>query len=477
MMDLRRTRLILVVVIALLAFPANLLATGQTPVSSETQLYIGHATHLTARIPAEWSPISTFPYVYGNDHGLFSATPIMASTIEEACQENTLSPGATITKTTWNDMPACEIRSPEPFLFGLPAVGLVLTHPKPFSYQGQTISYISVSATPEHFDDILRTISFDLSGLSGPEIAHSILDLAEAHSLYRDMVDWDELRATADGVQSPGDVSPFIERSVIRTLAQVGDNHSFLLPPFDSEEENPFFEGTPSGEMRVPLGYINVPSVIGAASQDAYITGAHTTIAGLESQACGWIIDLRENFGGTTPTMIYALLPLLPEGDLYGSVYPSGTESWFGRQGDMLVYTSDDMTTPLALDVDVPFPSIENPDAPIAVLVGPRTMSAAEWTTIALSGRDNTRSFGQPTAGLTTGQYGIAMLDGSTLMLTTNAAIDTDGNVYTGKLQPDEWVTSQSRGGDAQGNDGTIVAAEKWLLSQPACQDVATPQP
>src|SRR5690606_40764843 len=75
------------------------------------------------------------------------------------------------------------------------------------------------------------------------------LDLAEAHSLYRDMVDWDELRATADGVQSPGDVSPFIERSVIRTLAQVGDNHSFLLPPFDSEEENPFFEDRKSTRL------------------------------------------------------------------------------------------------------------------------------------------------------------------------------------------------------------------------------------
>src|SRR5690606_19399768 len=92
-----------------------------------------------------------------------------------------------------------------------------------------------------------------------------------------------------------------------------------------------------------------------------------------------------------------------------------------------------------------------------------------------LTSRPNTRTFGQPTGGYTTGNVGLSLLDGSTLGLAGAAALDTDGNVYTGRIQPDEWNASRARVGAAQAMDGTIVAAEKWLLEQPGCQEAATP--
>jgi hypothetical protein len=48
----RLTRWFLVFALALLALPTSVLGTGQTPVSGDTQLYIGHSARLIADIPA-----------------------------------------------------------------------------------------------------------------------------------------------------------------------------------------------------------------------------------------------------------------------------------------------------------------------------------------------------------------------------------------------------------------------------------------
>lgn len=85
----------------------------------------------------------------------------------------------------------------------------------------------------------------------------------------------------------------------------------------------------------------------------------------------------------------------------------------------------------------------------------------------------NIRTFGQPTAGFTVGNQGLPLLDGTGLALASGASIDTEGNVYTGPIDPDMEIRSRARG-HALSNDDTIVAATEWLLQQPACHD-ATP--
>jgi hypothetical protein len=475
----RRSRWCLVVLVALLALPANLLALGQTPVSGETQLYIGHGARLTAQIPAGWEVMQRVYATYGDQDGLFGSNMMRGASLQEVCSVSANSWSSdgsfSIDETVWNDAPACEIVIPSSIIEGIPLSAMILTHPEPFNLLGEMVTYVEIFSTPEHLDEILSTVSFDLSDLTGPEITHSLLDTVEVHAFHNQGVKWDELRAAADDVASPNAVSPFNSNRLLAALSQAGDRHSFLRPEITLESGRNMFPGPPSGEMRGPLGYIEIPAGAPLPDELAYIEGGIDTVIELEPQACGWIIDLRDNVGGTVSIMLQPLLPFFPQGSMFGAVDAAGNREWIERDGNHMVVRSGDLVSPYLAATDMPFPDVANPHAPIAVLIGPGTTSAGELTLVALHGRENTRSFGQPTAGVPTFNIALPLLDGATLGLEVRASIDTDGNVYTGKLQPDEWVTSQSKGGDAQGKDGTIVAAEKWLLEQPACQDIATP--
>src|SRR5690606_27697121 len=157
--------------------------------------YIGHAARLTAQIPAEWGIEPTFGLAYGGQDGVFASTTMPQPTLPDACEASAfdLAPDReyTIDESLWNDAPACRIEVPFSKYGERALTSMVLTHPEPFNFHGETISYVAILATPEHFDTILATISFDLSGLTGPEIVHSVLNLAEAHSFFKDLVDWD----------------------------------------------------------------------------------------------------------------------------------------------------------------------------------------------------------------------------------------------------------------------------------------------
>ena len=81
-----------------------------------------------------------------------------------------------------------------------------------------------------------------------------------------------------------------------------------------------------------------------------------------------------------------------------------------------------------------------------------------EAIVVAFRGRPDTRSFGKPTAGLTTGVEGFRLADGAMLFLATSRFADRDGAVYDGPLPPDDLVL-----------DRPEDAALEWLLEQPAC--------
>jgi carboxyl-terminal processing protease len=401
---------------------------------------------------------------------------MLGETLSEVCSAASFDPSIeeiTFTDTTWNGEPACEVHPSESLINDLPTKGLILPHPVPFNFQGETISFVAVFATPEHFDAIVSTVSFHVGGLSASQIVHSVLDVVEVNSYYADGVDWEGLHAAANELGPMGEAGRFIEFELLPALRAEGDNHSFLMPNIDPGRGGSWPSGVevPSGEMRGSLGYIEIPSGALPGEMVPYVEAGIEVVTDLAPQACGWIIDLRGNTGGSVPIMVHPLLPFFPEGRLFGFEGGSGEESWILREGDRLVTDNGIQYGPM---VDTPLPELPNPDAPIAVLISDDTGSAGEYTLLTLMGRETTRTFGQSTGGYTTGNAGFTMLDGSMLALAGAAAMDVHGNVYTGKVEPDERIMSQSRGGGAQGNDDTILAAEAWLLSQPACQD-ATP--
>jgi C-terminal processing protease CtpA/Prc len=85
-----------------------------------------------------------------------------------------------------------------------------------------------------------------------------------------------------------------------------------------------------------------------------------------------------------------------------------------------------------------------------------------------LSGRQETRLFGEPTGGYTTSTRRYALFDGSELNLAEAAMLDRTGAEFPDGIQPDvvvatDWTTY---GTDA---DMVIAVARDWLLQQPSC--------
>jgi C-terminal processing protease CtpA/Prc len=99
--------------------------------------------------------------------------------------------------------------------------------------------------------------------------------------------------------------------------------------------------------------------------------------------------------------------------------------------------------------------------APVAVVMGAGTASSGEAVALAFRGQRGSRSFGQPSAGFSTGNRPTTLVDGTTLLLTHNVMTDRNGQGDGGRMQPDQATAS---------GPATLAAAQAWLLAQPACK-------
>ena len=94
-------------------------------------------------------------------------------------------------------------------------------------------------------------------------------------------------------------------------------------------------------------------------------------------------------------------------------------------------------------------------NAPVALLIGPRTSSSGEMTALAFIGRLKVRTFGAPSAGFTTANVPYPLSDGAFLLITETTVRDRSGKDYKGAIIPDEQVDMA----DAE------RAASAWLAS------------
>jgi C-terminal processing protease CtpA/Prc len=159
--------------------------------------------------------------------------------------------------------------------------------------------------------------------------------------------------------------------------------------------------------------------------------------------------------------MLVGVGPLLGDGEVGASVYPDGRRVpvWYrdgrGGFGD---YVQLLVVEPYRLAAE----------APVAILIGPATASAAEMLTVAFRGRNAAASFGAPTAGLTTGNKTFPLSDGAALILTVAAASDRTGRTYPDPIEPERAVDAEAGGGDA-----VRAAAAAWLESSRECAGTA----
>jgi carboxyl-terminal processing protease len=190
-----------------------------------------------------------------------------------------------------------------------------------------------------------------------------------------------------------------------------------------------------------------------------YVDGAQDAIRrAATSRTCGWVLDLRRDTGGSLPPMLTAVGPVLGDGKAVGYRGKDGVTTWFGYKDGASTYNGQpDRSQAASRPARLP-----RPRPPVAVLTSRLTGSAGEGIVMAFRGRPGARSFGEPTAGVPTGNSQHRLSDGAELYLTQGVGVDRTGRTYQTRIRPDQPVAPDwTRYGTP--TDPVIQAATSWL--------------
>ena len=291
------------------------------------------------------------------------------------------------------------------------------------------------------------------------------MGLVETQGLLAGRIDWDARRAEAAEVAATAVRPSELHRFIRQLLDDLGDNHWMFDadPESESPPEEAVVELLPTSELvedRIGLVALG-PWPLGPEEAPRYTQAAYEAMRDLEAGGvCGWIIDLRTNHGGYTLPMLASVAPIITDlqhdgtdplylglmTDVAGDEYPFVYD---GNSVEIKPWASMTLIEPYHLN---------NPAAPVAVLIGGGTASSGEMTTTVFYGRPDTRIFGFPTAGKPAGTGPYILEDGAVMTFALTYFTDRQGYQYqpTEPLHPDE-----STGGTRPAID--------WLLTQPAC--------
>lgn len=307
----------------------------------------------------------------------------------------------------------------------------------------------SVELTAHEIDDLPPPSA------AAREYLDEALALVEKNAYFSGRVDWVAMRKEAYAIAAGAKTTSDTHEAVRRVILALGDGHShFVSPEQGAQLASPQADSSTHGIRATQVGRVGILRVPGFQSTNPARGEAFANAlrGHIEAQsgagACGWIIDLRADTGGNMYPMIQGLSGLLGGDTLGYFVGRHGRDAWTARKfgtHDVELHVLPGGTA-----------------APVAVLQGPRTASSGEATLLSFAGRENTRRFGEPSMGLSSANGAFPLGDGATLALTTALMADRGGQVYGGRIPPDEAV---------QGEEATEMAALRWLEAQPGCAD------
>ena len=321
--------------------------------------------------------------------------------------------------------------------------------------------------------DIVQTSELPAPSAVAARYLRQALGLIDEHAVTRGELDWPVYRsavmAQARGAVTMADAHLAVQYA----LSLLGDGHSYFMSPRQMQnlEQRPVGNARSGREPRAPraellsgaVGYIRLPGFAGGEHMDRVVFAEELQrlIGELESAgACRWILDLRNNQGGNLWPMLAGLGPLLGNGEAGASQRPNGERRriWYedGKVG---------LGDYVQLRVRGEPYRLRAPAAPVAVLQGDETASAAEIVAAAFAARPGTRSFGSATRGATTATRTFPLMDGAALMLAVASTVDRDGRVLHGPIEPDE-IVADVEGGEALDDQSIVHAARSWLDTQ-----------
>jgi len=267
---------------------------------------------------------------------------------------------------------------------------------------------------------------------------NEVLDIMEKNSINKTKINWvdfkNEVFSTVPTAQIISDTYPGIRKA----LTLLGDNHSHFISPSGLV----IYVG-PSGSLEnigtpaIPndVGYVKVTAYSGSSNDAQAIAFATLIQYQIRNQdnfkIKGWIVDLRNNTGGNMWPMLVGIGPILGEGVAGYFIFSDGRLYSWGFENGISVSNG----YPITQLSDSYKLLIPNPK--VAVLLNSAVSSSGEVIAISFIGRDNTKSFGSATCGLSTANSTFKLSDNATLNLTTAHLADRNKKTYGVPINPD----------------------------------------
>jgi carboxyl-terminal processing protease len=270
-----------------------------------------------------------------------------------------------------------------------------------------------------------------------------MVSIMQANSINRKRIDWDVFKTkvmdTAKGSQNIRDAD--VKAAITVALDLLKDSHSFY-----QSSNGSYISGTsstvscrddtpiiPSSDSEV--GYVKITGFSGDAnSANNFAQNIQTTIKNADNPKIkGWIVDLRGNTGGNMWPMIAGVSPILGDGTFGYFIDPDGGEykCSYGNGNTNGVKITEQYT-------------LLKPNPKVAILTDQSTASSGEAVTIAFKTRENTKSYGNATCGLSTANQNYTLSDGAILYLTVSTMADRTKKLYGNRVVPDVVEQNQS---------------------------------
>ena len=165
------------------------------------------------------------------------------------------------------------------------------------------------------------------------------------------------------------------------------------------------------------------------------------------------------NTGGNSAPMITGISPLFKD-----SILGYGVD----RNGNFLAPTKikDGVVVDEKGDkmVNIESGCMQTVELPVAVLIGPSTVSSGEILSVFLKQQTNVKVFGEPTPGFCNATEGFMFMNKKGyLLLSVNEIADADKQVYDKMfVEPDVYIKSDDNYENIL-SDPTVAAAIEWL--------------
>ncbi|VXC33444.1 conserved hypothetical protein [Flavobacterium sp. 9AF] len=279
-----------------------------------------------------------------------------------------------------------------------------------------------------------------------------VIVLLEKNCVNKNKIDWKQFKtkiySKAKNAKEIEDTYP----SIFLAIKELNDKHSYFEPIKNSNLEDALNPLPTFKDEIVPhdIGYIRVPFFIG--SDEDSKDYMHSLLEKMEKEnqknPKGWIVDLRENFGGNMWPMLVCIEPILGNGIVgYFQDSNSHYQSWKLLNGK--AYLNDTIVQTLQKELIL----LKDKNPFVAVLINNKTASSGEAIAVAFKGREKTRFFGNNTFGVSTGCKSYTLSDGSRINLAISTFIDRNKKIYGTTITPDEKCNEKE----------TIEKAIQWI--------------